>query len=196
MNTSNSLTLRRVNRHRITGVVLPVVLVVLTVLTGLIVTQVRRSAMDERLAANTRESVQLDNAVQTALRWCEARVTLQPQRTITVTPGGATLPPAWAKGSANWGDATSLNFTGGSGLGLPLSAGVDPACVIEDATCELAPPISPTGQVGASACPGNGDLDPRWRKFRLTARVATPAVDMLGGNRFMFTQSELRLFIE
>jgi Tfp pilus assembly protein PilX len=52
------------------GVVLPVVLVVLTVLTGLVVTQIRRAALDERLAGNTRESVQLDSAVQTVLRWC------------------------------------------------------------------------------------------------------------------------------
>ncbi len=73
------------------GVVLPVVLVVLTVLTGLIVTQVRRNAMDERLAANTRETVQLDNSVQTVLRWCEAR-SLAPQRTITVAPSTTGLP--------------------------------------------------------------------------------------------------------
>ncbi len=64
-----------------TGVVLPVVLVVLTILTGLVVTQVRRSATDERLAANTRESVMMDSAVQTALRWCEWRVTGAPFNT-------------------------------------------------------------------------------------------------------------------
>ena len=87
---------------RMMGVVLPVVLVVLTVLTGLVVTQIRRSAVDERLAANTRESVQLDNSVQTVLRWCEARITLAPQRTLTVTPATAAQPPAWARASANW----------------------------------------------------------------------------------------------
>jgi hypothetical protein len=179
--------------HRMIGVVLPVVLVVLTVLTGLVVTQIKRNAIDERLAANTRETVQLDNSVQTVLRWCEARTTLEPQRTITVAPGTATTPPAWDKASANWGNATSLDFVGGAAVLPGLSA--DPSCVIERATCELAPPISPTGQSGASACPGNGDLDARWRKFRITARVVTPAPDM-GGSRFMFTQSEIRLFIE
>ena len=66
------------------GVVLPVVLVVLTVLTGLVVTQIRRNAVDERLAANTRESIQLDSAVQTILRWCEAAVTVAPQNVRTV----------------------------------------------------------------------------------------------------------------
>jgi hypothetical protein len=180
-------------RRQMIGVVLPVVLVVLTVLTGLVVTQVRRNAMDERLAANTRETVQLDNSVQTVLRWCEARVNLEPQRTIMVFPAGSAAPPAWAAGSANWGNATSLDFAGAAADLPGLSA--DPSCVIENATCELSPPISPTGQTGASTCPGNGDLDPRWMKVRITARAATAAPDM-GGNRFMFTQSELRLFIE
>jgi len=175
------------------GVVLPVVLVVLTVLTGLVVTQIRRNAIDERLAANTRETVQLDSSVQTVLRWCEARIALEPQRTITVVPGTATTAPAWDKGSPNWGNASSLDFVGAASILPGLSA--DPSCVIEDATCELAPPISPTGQTGASTCAGNGDLDPRWRKFRLTAQALTPAPDM-GGTRAMLTQSELRLFIE
>jgi Tfp pilus assembly protein PilX len=180
--------------QRMLGVVLPVVLVVLTVLTGLVVTQIRRSTIDERLAANTRESVHLDSSVQTVLRWCEARVTQQPQGTITVTPApDNTSLPAWDATSANWNNATSLDFQGGAAV-WGLTA--DPSCVIEDATCELAPPISPTGQTGASACPGNGDLDPRWRKFRITARVVAPAVDMIGGNRTMYAQSELRLFIE
>ncbi len=134
------------------GVVLPVVLVVLTVLTGLVVTQIRRNAVDERLAANTRESVQLDSSVQTVLRWCEARVTLAPQPTVTVAPGDrATQPPAWATELQPTGPPrpTSLDFSGGANLLPGLNA--DPSCVIEDATCELAPPISPTGQVSVQA---------------------------------------------
>jgi len=191
------LNLHRAPAHRMMGVVLPVVLVVLTILTGLVVTQIRRGAVDERLAANTRESVQLDSSVQTVLRWCEARITLAPQRTATVTPGTAATAPAWARTSANWNPGpTSLDFQGGVGLLPGLSA--DPVCVIENATCELTPPISPTGQTLQSnaLCPGGGELDPRWRKFRVTARVATPAPDMIGGERFTFAQSELRLFIE
>jgi hypothetical protein len=191
------LNLRMVPAHRMMGVVLPVVLVVLTILTGLVVTQIRRTAVDERLAANTRESVQLDSSVQTVLRWCEARITLAPQRTAVVTPGTALTAPAWARTSANWTTtANNLDFSGGANL-LP-GLNQDPSCVIENATCELVPPISPTGQVATSnpACVGAGELDPRWRKFRITARVATPAPDMIGGNRFTFAQSELRLFIE
>lgn len=183
---------RLVPIRRTIGVVLPVVLVVLTVLTGLVVTQIRRNAVDERLGANTRETVHLDNSVQTVLRWCEARVTLEPQRTKLVA-ASTTTQTAWSKASPNWTSGDSLDFAGAATL-LGLSA--DPDCVIENATCELAPPISPTGQEGASTCPGNGDLDPRWRKFRLTARAFAPSPDFTGGNRAMYTQSELRLFIE
>lgn len=191
------LNLRLAPAQRMMGVVLPVVLVVLTVLTGLVVTQIRRGAVDERLAANTRESVQLDNSVQTVLRWCEARITLAPQRTAMVMAPSTPVYPAWGAASANWTTtANNLDFSGGAGLLPGLNA--DPACVIENATCELAGPVSPTGQVLQSNpdCPGGGEIDPRWRKFRVTARVATPAPDMIGGNRFTFAQSELRLFIE
>ena len=51
------------SRRRQSGVVLAMVLVVLAVLTGLLLTQMKRSATDERLAANVRETVMLDNAV-------------------------------------------------------------------------------------------------------------------------------------
>jgi hypothetical protein len=189
------LNLRQAPAQGMLGVVLPVVLVVLTVLTGLVVTQIRRGAVDERLAANTRESVQLDNSVQTVLRWCEAQIAVAPLNTAVVAPELPPNPPAWDAASLNWNPGpTSLHFSGGINILPGLNA--NPACVIEDATCELAPPISPTGQTGASACAGNGDLDPRWRKFRITAQVATPAVDMIGGIRSMFAQSEVRLFID
>lgn len=191
------LSLRIASAQRMMGVVLPVVLVVLTILTGLVVTQIRRGAVDERLAANTRESVQLDSSVQTVLRWCEARITLAPQTTARVPAPTTPVYPAWGPASANWTvTANNLDFSGGVGLLPGLNA--DPSCVIENATCELAPPISLTGQVLQSNpdCPGGGELDPRWRKFRITARVSTPAPDMLTGNRFTFAQSELRLFIE
>lgn len=178
--------------RRMMGVVLPVVLVVLTVLTGLVVTQIRRNAVDERLSANTRESIQLDSAAQTVLRWCEAAVTTAPLNVRTVNTEPPTAPPAWDRLHANWAPGpTSFNFLGTSAqLGLP-NTNVDPSCVIEAATCELLPPISPTGQT----LTGCGGIDPRWRKFRITARVSIPAPDM-GGTRFTFAQSEVRLFID
>lgn len=173
-------------QRRMIGVVLPVVLVVLTLLTALVVTQVRRSAIDERLAANATETVMLDSAAQTVLRWCEARIVSAPLDTAVVAPGTTT--PAW-RIAANWNTTTnSLDF---SGVTLLPGVNANPSCVIEDATCELSPPISPTGQI-TTGCNG---IDPRWRKFRITARVSVPALDM-GGNRFMFAQSELRVFTD
>ena len=168
------------------GVGLPIVLVILTVLTGLVVTQVRRGTVDERLAANARETVMLDDAAQTVLRWCEARIISAPRDTVTVVaPSGTT--PAW-RDAANWNDANSLNFTGATTL---AGVNANPSCLIEDATCELAPPISPTGQ-NHGGCNG---IDDRWRKFRITARVFIPAADM-GGTRAMFAQSEMRVYID
>jgi Tfp pilus assembly protein PilX len=176
--------------RRMIGVVLPIVLVILTVLTGLVVTQVRRNTVDERMAGNARETVQLDSAVQSVLRWCEARMTLNPNETVTVATASAATAPAWRQANS-WLDANSLDFSGVTDelLGVTLA---DAGCVIEEATCELAPPISDTGQV-TTGCNG---IDPRWRKFRITARVSTPAADLAGGRRFMFAQSELRLFTD
>ena len=137
------LNVRRAPARRMMGVVLPVVLVVLTVLTGLVVTQIRRGAVDERLAANTRESVQLDSSVQTVLRWCEARITRAPQTTAQVTAPTTPVYPPWGAASANWTNTlNSLDFVGGAAMLPGLNA--DPVCVIENATCELAPPISPS----------------------------------------------------
>ena len=172
--------------RRTSGVVLPVVLVVLTVLTGLVIAQMKRTATDERLAANVRESVMLDNAAQTVLRWCEWHVIERPRNTVHVAGTGST--PAW-RIAANWSDATSLDFPGAA---LAPGMSGDPACVIEDATCELQPPISPTG-MDTSGCNG---IDSRWRKFRITARVRFAAPDLPDGVREMMAQSELRLFAE
>ena len=169
------------------GVVLPVVLVILTILTGLVVTQVRRSATDERLAANTRESVMMDNAVQTTLRWCEFQVVGAPFNTALAD--STATDPAW-KIAANWTNSLkSLNFTGTT---LVPGMTSDPACVVEDVTCDLQPPISPTGS-NTSGCNG---IDGRWKKYRITARVQVDAPDLRGGFREMMTQSELRIYTD
>ena len=168
------------------GVVLPVVLVILTILTGLVVTQLQRNTIDERLAANARETLMIDGALQTALRWCEYRVTVRPRETQLAAGNGTT--PAWNI-AANWGDATSLNFTG---IALVPGAALDPACVVEDVTDELVPVT--TGRSGrAEARVG---IDPRFRKYRVTARVRVAAPDMANGWREMMAQSDLRLYID
>lgn len=181
---------RRIGAPRIMrGVVLPIVLVVLTVLTGLVVTQIRRGVIEERMALNNLESVQMDNASQTVLRWCEARLTARPLDTVRVLPNAPTVAPVWDAASAAWGTAGQRLIFNVPGA-LP---GIDgnPACVIEDATCELSPSISETGQ-NHGGCRG---IDSRWRKFRITARVTVPAPDLVAGSRQMFSQSELRLWL-
>lgn len=190
----NSLAHAMTRRRLAAGVVLPIVLVILTVLTGLVVTQIRRGTVDERLSANTRETVILDSAVQTTLRWCEAQIIAAPYDTITI-PVDIDAPgvPPWTPGNLTWANnALSLNFTNSN---LLTGAPTEPVCIIEDATCELLPPISPTGQNGG----GCNGIDSRWKKFRITARVQTDALDLVGasnGRRSMFAQSEIRLYTD
>lgn len=168
------------------GVVLPVVLVVLTILTGLVVTQVRRNTIDERLAANARETLMIDGALQTALRWCEYRITLRPRETQLAAGDGTT--PAWNI-LANWNDANSLNF---AGMNLVPGAAVDPACVIEDVTDELVPVT--TGRSGRMEA--RVGVDPRFRKYRVTARIRVAAPGLANGWREMMAQSDMRLYID
>lgn len=173
-------------RPRSRGVVLPVVLVILTILTGLVVTQLQRNTIDERLAANARETLMIDGALQTALRWCEYRITVRPRETQLAAGDGTT--PAWNI-AANWGDATSLNFTG---MVLVAGAALEPACVIEDVTDELVPVT--TGRSGTVQA--RVGIDPRFRKFRVTARVRVTAPEMANGWREMMAQSDVRLYID
>lgn len=180
---------RHLARRRHGGVVLPVVLVILTVLTGLVVSQVRRGTIDERLAANTRESVMLDDAAQSALRFCEWQLTRRPSNTATA-PSSAGV-AAWNV-AANWTTAaSSLDFTGLSLMGVAGSG--DPACVIEDATCELQAEIGRNSVTPGTGCNG---INHRWRKFRITARVRVVAPDLPAGWRETMSQSEVRLLID
>lgn len=184
-------------RMRPTGVVLPIVLVILTVLTGLVVTQIRRSTIDERLAANTRETIVLDSAAQTVLRWCEERIIQFPNDTavIPVDIDLAVPPPApFLPTSAVWDDdANTLNFSGVNLLTGVTQTGPDQhaSCVIEEATPELRGFMGETGMVHG----GVHGINDRWRKYRITARVRTPAPDF-GGFRAAFAQSEIRLFLD
>ena len=171
--------------RRARGVVLPVVLVILTVLTGLIVTQVKRGTTDERLAANARETVVLDNMAQTALRWCEQAVTRTPFNLPNVSGTAAT--PAWLI-AANWNDLSSLDMP----PALMPGATEAPVCVIEAAQCELRGAISEEG-IKHDGCNG---INGRWQKYRITARVRLNAPDLPNGRREMMAQSELRLWTD
>lgn len=193
------MSAQRRNRTRAAGVALPIALVLLFAVTGLVATQVRRGMVDERLAANTRESVSLDSAAQLVLRWCEAWVVASTgdasvPRPVTIPAaqlGGS--PPAKAawRVATNWANATTNEFTGAT---LP-GAIVFNRCLIENATEELNGAISNSNQLGGKA------RDERFVKFRLTAQVRTPAPGLPAsepgvpdGMRAAFVQSELRLY--
>jgi hypothetical protein len=176
-------------RRPAAGVVGAIVRVVRPVLTALVVSQVRRGTIDERLAANTRESVMMDDAAQTALRFCEWRVVSRPRNTAVATGVGGIA--AWNVPN-NWTITTSnFDFTGINLMGAASAA--DPACVIEDATCELQGEVGRPGVVPGAGCNG---IHHRWRKFRITSRVRVNAPELPAGWREVMSQSEVRLVIE
>ena len=53
------------------GVILPIVLVVMMVVTTLVLTQVKRGTVDERLAGNWSRVVSGETAAESLLRMCE-----------------------------------------------------------------------------------------------------------------------------
>ena len=162
------------------GLVLPVVLFLLVVVTVVVSTQLKRSVLDERLATSLRSNAVSDSAVQTVLRWCELRLAVAPLSTQSIsapTRATATM-PAW-RDATSWAPATTFRFTG-----VTLPGVDDNACLIERADAELAASISDTG---FAADPADSE---RWLKFRITARVQRVA----GG--FDHAQSEMRLYRE
>ena len=159
------------------GLVMPVVLVLLVIVTMIVVTQLRRGLVDERFAAALRTNSVSDSAAQTILRWCELRITRAPENTIQISAPVTPAEAAW-KVEGNWDATRTLRFTG-----ISLPGITDSACLIERADGELMGSVSDTGLAA----------DPtgmaRWLKFRITARVQREA----GG--FDHAQSEFRLYL-
>ena len=182
-------------RRHVGGVVLPVVLVILVILTALVVTQVRRTTVDQRMAANAQESVALEAAAKAVLGWCEVEL----QRANRGTGGNmprsmtAPVPPATApwQAAANW---TASSYT--PAVGIAMGNVNFAQCLIEEATDELEGGVSNSSNL-APASP-----DCRWKKYRTTAQVRVPAPDLpanpaLGvpaGARAYFVQGEMRLY--
>ncbi len=177
----------RIPFERSRGIVLPVVLVMLLLMTITVLLLMRRGTVDELLASNVRQVVTLDTAAQFALRSCERLLWVSPPG-LAPTPGNPNPPPlvpapaatdtaAWRDGS-NWDPATNRS------LALPAaSLGVaDARCLFEDATGEL--------EVNASAKEASENqlkLDGTWRKFRITAEVRGD------GGTFGRAQAEVRM---
>lgn len=181
-------------RRHVRGVVLPVVLVILVILTALVVTQVRRTTVDQRMAANAQESVALEAAAKAVLGWCEVELQ-RSNRGIGNSPRTMVAPVSTA--AAPW--QTAPNWTASSytpAVGVALGNINFAQCLIEDATDELEGGVSNSSNL-APAAP-----DCRWKKYRTTAQVRIPAPDLPGnavlgvpaGARAYFVQGEMRLY--
>ena len=125
-------------QQRQRGVILPIVLVVMMVVTTLVITHVRRGIVDERLASNWSSSISRQTATESVLRLCELRV-LTVERHAWDTPLPSTQfningVPAWRSNVA-----ANLKKT------VPqadLPPGVSAECIIENATNELTPDVN------------------------------------------------------
>lgn len=188
-NQSTRFRLRAAPR-RLYGVVLPVVLVILVIITALVVTQVRRTTVDQRMAANAQESIALEAAAKAVLGWCEVEVQRSNRGIVGVVtaPRSMVAPPAAAtaawRTAANWANSSYTPATGAPLLGTISLA----QCLIEEATDEL------EGGISNDNDRGTGGRDCRWRKYRTTAQVQLPAPDLPGGIRAYFVQGEMRLY--
>jgi Tfp pilus assembly protein PilX len=169
------------------GIVLPVVLVMLVLMTTVVLYLMRRGVVDERMAANVRGLTTVDTAAQYALRWCELWLWTSPPGIVPQT--GRPNPPRTMPAPANTATAAwrvDASWTNNevtlpaAALGLPDVT--DARCLIEDASAELELDSGLTGNrlVFANT----------WRKFRVTAEVGGPGP---GGVRVARAQSEVRM---
>lgn len=173
------------------GIVLPVVLVMLVLVTIATLYLIRRGTVDERLASNVRAAVTLDTAATYALRYCERWVLLSPPgleplpgrptppRFVAAPP--ASDPPAWRQ-PALWAQAVTLAT---ADLGPEVGSA---RCLVEDATEELELP---------TASPGSGNnvglaFEGQFRKYRLTIEVTGAGI---WNPMVARAQSELRVVV-
>jgi len=170
------------------GVVLPIVLVVMMVVTMLIVTQVRRGAVDERLAGNWNRLISQQAAAESLLRYCEARILRADE--VRLWRDVLKSENFNAMTGAAWKNAPPADV-------LPLAADVLlPAgatggfCVVENATEELG---GNTFQESANSG-SDGIRDPYLWKYRFTLVVVFPDASLFGSVT-QRTQSEVRFVV-
>lgn len=171
------------------GVVLPIVLVVMTVVTTLVLTQVRRGTLDERLASNWSRSISGQTTAETVLRQCEALV-LQIERTywddkLLSSEANNKGKPAWQSAL----DPAKIKTIPPADLPPGATNGI---CIIENATDELRPDNNFTGAAEASR--GVAGVDPSMRKTRFTSVVTFPDSTAFGSVTYR-SQSEVRWMI-
>lgn len=172
------------------GVILPIVLVVMMVVTTLVITHVRRGIVDERLAANWSSSITNTTATESVLRMCELRViSVERHAWDTVLPSGqfkVTQTPAWRSSLT----PNQLKTVPPADLPAGATAGV---CIIENATEELAPDTNYGG--GNEQNRGQSGIEPNVRKYRFTAVLTYPDSTAFGGVTYR-SQSEVRWMIQ
>lgn len=173
------------------GVVLPIVLVVLMVVTMLVVTQVRRGAVDERLAGNWNRSLSGHGAAEALLRYCEAYVLAQPDDQLRVWHRDARKSndfaplPVWRSSAL-----TAADYITVANDLLPPNA-TAARCVVENADAELADfNEQQNNMMGVS-----GMRDRNAWKFRFTMIVTYADSTPFGSVTYM-AQSEVRKWIE
>lgn len=168
------------------GVVLPIVLVVMMIVTMLIVTQVRRGSVDERLAGNWSRAISQQTANESLLRYCEARVRRSDEArhwrdVVRSEDFGVTA--AWKTGLP----ASDVLPIAANLLPLGATSGF---CVIENATEELG---GNTFQESTNTG-SDGIRDPYLWKFRFTLVVVFPDPSSFGSVT-QVSQSEIRFVV-
>jgi Tfp pilus assembly protein PilX len=170
------------------GVILPIVLVVMMVVTTLVLTQVKRGTVDERLAGNWSRLVSGETAAESLLRLCE-HVVLNVERDRWDNQYLSTYfqnTPAWKTPLAQLDPAKYKTFTANV---LPAGASGG-TCIIENATSELNAIMDQGSDTEHSGTAGSG-MNPNLRKYRFTTAVTFNDGTAFGGVTYR-SLSEIR----
>jgi hypothetical protein len=173
------------------GVVLPIVLVVMMVVTTLVLTQVRRGTVDERLAGNWSRAISGQTAAESLVRYCEARLFAGGYEQAKLWKRSANLPRSEDfVGTPVWRSNLNANqfVTIEPSLLTPLGATAG-RCVLEDATSELNGSVYPQDNNH-----GRSVVDPFLWKYRFTVIVSFADATAFGDVTYR-AQSEVRFLI-
>ena len=172
------------------GVILPIVLVVMMVVTTLVITHVRRGIVDERLASNWSSAISNQTSTESILRMCELRVlTVERQGWDTPLPSNQFNQngiPAWRSNVA----ANLVKTVPPNDLPKGASSAV---CIIENATDELTPDVNLASSNEQNR--GRSGTEPNLRKYRFTAVLTFPDSTAFGAVTYR-SQSEIRWMIQ
>jgi hypothetical protein len=172
------------------GVILPIVLVVMMVVTTLVITHVKRGIVDERLASNWSSAIASSTTTESILRMCELQVlALERHGRDNPLPSGQfnlSGIPAWKSNlQVNQVKTVPPN---------ELPPGVSGAfCIIENATEELAPDPNFLGNNEQNR--NRSGLEPNLRKYRFTSVLTFPDSTAFGAVNYR-SQSEIRWMIQ